>query len=411
MTANHHQNHPPSADDSNHCSGDSRGPQAPSVDVGQAFTRAPEVRPQPITGHERPEELLEHAFGAFVGRQLRQAFRLMRSSTSPDHTVFLTLSGAMTPAGLHRSCLVPMIQAGLVDVLTTTGANLYHDAHRVLGHAIREVAPDAGDRSLREARIIRIYDLGFDEEVLLDTDRLFLRLLCDPELQRPVTTAELHNHLGRRLFELEQELGADQPCLLSACYQAGVPIFVGAPQDGSIFLNAVRLHALKLPGWSFSLDVAQDVFDMAAVQWEAQTAGPTAVWILGGGVPKNYTLQGEPTLSQILGLDARGFDTDVQICVDPVDNGALSSCPAGEGHTWGKVSAECVESSSVYVHADVTATLPWLVHSLFSAGCRRSPRRLYDRLPAARARLEGEVELRREQLMADVPDLASIEVR
>lgn len=376
-------------------------------EVGAAFEGSPEVRPRGITGQETAEQLLETAFPAFVGRQVRTAWRLLRRSTQAQsgkdrHTIFLTLSGAMTPAGLHRSCIVPMVQRGLIDCLTTTGANLYHDAHRVIGHRVREVAPDAGDTLLREARIIRIYDLGFPEDTLLDTDRLFARWLREPEFQRPMTTVEMHHLLGKRLHELEQKIGVDQPCLLSACYQAGVPIFVGAPQDGSIFLNVVKLKALLGDAFKFSLDVCADVHLMAAVQWQAQTAGPTAVWILGGGVPKNYTLQGEPTLSQILGLDARGFDVDVQFCVDPVDNGALSSCPAGEGHTWGKVSAECVESSSVYVHSDVTATVPWLVHALFQAGAKRPLARLMDRLPDALKRLNQDVAGKKAALLAEL---------
>lgn len=371
-------------------------PSAPAANLDAAR----EVRPGPITGKERPDELLASAFPAFVGRQVRTAFELMARSIESDHAIFLTLSGAMTPAGLHRSCIVPMVQAGMIDVLTTTGANLYHDAHRVIGHRIAEIRPDAGDTALREARIIRIYDLGFDERVLLETDQLFAQLLRRPEMQKAMTTAELHHHLGRQLAALEDALGVDQPCLLSACYRNGVPIFVGAPQDGSIFLNVVKLKALLGDDFGFSLDVAQDVFDMAAVQWMAQRAGDTSVFILGGGVPKNYTLQGEPTLSQIFELDARGFDVDVQFCVDPVDNGALSSCPAGEGHTWGKVSAECVETSSVYVHTDVTAVLPWLVHGLFAKGLGREPKRWSDRLPDARAELERDIAERRTQLLA-----------
>jgi deoxyhypusine synthase len=326
----------------------------------------------------------------------------MARCISQPHTVFLTVSGAMTPAGLHRSCLVPLVQRGLVDVLTTTGANLYHDAHRVIGHHIREIAPDAGDRLLREARIIRIYDLGFLEDVLLDTDRLFAALLRQPQFQHSMTTAEMHYELGRSLHALEARLGVQEPCLLSACYQAGVPIFVGAPQDGSIFLSVIKLQAALGERFRFSLDVARDVYAMAALQWLAQRETQTAVWILGGGVPKNYTLQGEPTLSQILGLDARGFDVDVQFCVDPVDNGALSSCPAGEGHTWGKVSAECVETSSVYVHCDVTAVVPFLVHALFARGAQRPHRRLMDRLPQALAELDADVSTRREALLAEL---------
>ncbi len=367
-----------------------------------ALAAAPRVAPGPITGQESTPDLINGAFPAFVGRQLRTAFQLMQRCASSDHTVFMTLSGAMTPAGLHRSCIIPLVRAGFVDVLTTTGANLYHDAHRVIGHAIREIAPDAGDRALREARIIRIYDLGFDEQVLLDTDNLFARILRGAEFQRSMTTAELHYLLGKHLFQLEQELGVKEPCLLSACYQAGVPIFVGAPQDGSIFLNVVKLRAMLGPSFKFQLDVAADVHAMAAVQWAAQNAGETAVWILGGGVPKNYTLQGEPTLSQIFGLDARGFDVDVQFCVDPVDNGALSSCPAGEGHTWGKVSAECVEMSSVYVHTDVTAVLPFVVHGLMGSVAPRAPKRLMERMDDLIAALDADLDALRAGWFAEL---------
>ncbi len=373
-----------------------------ATSLGTDFAAAREVAPAPITGRETTAELLANAFPAFVGRQVRTAWQLMERSVREGATVFATMSGAMTPAGLHRSCIVPLIQHGMIDVLTTTGANLYHDAHRVIGHRIREIHPDAGDVGLREARIIRIYDLGFSEDVLLETDLLFARLLMRPEMQRPMTTVETHRLLGQALAELERELGVSQPCLLSACYQAGVPVFVGAPQDGSIFLNVVKLKALLGDEFRYSLDAAADVWAMAAVQWLAQREGTTAVWILGGGVPKNYTLQGEPTLGQILGLDARGFDIDLQFCVDPVDNGALSSCPAGEGHTWGKVSAECVATSSVYVHCDVTAVLPFLTHSLLGAGLARPHRRLADRLGQAESDLARDVAARRDDLLAEL---------
>jgi deoxyhypusine synthase len=119
-------------------------------------------------------------------------------------------------------------------------------------------------------------------------------------------------------------------------------------------------------------------------------------------VPKNYTLQGEPLLGQILGLDARGFDVDVQICVEVVDNGALSSCPAGEGHTWGKVSAECATTSSAYVRSDVTMVLPWLVHALLGTTRPRAPKRLYQRLPEARERLDRAVLQQREALLSQL---------
>jgi len=355
------------------------------------------VDPKALTGKEAPRELLEGFFPAFAGRGLREAHRLMRASIVEDHAVFATVSGAMTPAGMHQSALIPMIEAGWISCLTTTGANLYHDLHRTLGHLIHEVNPAGDDGAYRKARIIRIYDLGFDEDVLLDTDKFFCELLKTKPFQRPMTTPELHHEIGRAVAQIEDERKLPRPSLLATCFRHGVPIFVGAPQDGSIYLNVVKMEREDPDKFKFRLDVARDVYSMAALQhWSRSKKGRGAdgqasVWILGGGVPKNYTLQGEPLLSQILGVDARGFDIDVQVCVDVVDNGALSSCSAGEGHTWGKTSIECVESKSVYLRTDVTVALPILTHALLSdAKLRRKPMRLYDKLPQACEQLDRE---------------------
>jgi deoxyhypusine synthase len=366
------------------------------------FEKARRVDPRPITGRENARDLLDHAFSAYVGRQVRTAYQLMRRSIEEDASIFLALSGAMTPAGLHQSCIIPLIERGAISCLTTTGANLYHDAHRIIGHAIREVNPDAGDLQLRLARVIRIYDLGFWEEALLDTDRLFSALMQGPDYQRKMTTPEFHALLGRDIGEMERALGVKQPSLLSSAYEQGVPIFVGAVQDGSIFLNAVKLKRLFPEQFKFEIDINEDVYAMAAVQHWARHHGSKrlAIWILGGGVPKNYTLQGEPLLDQILFVPTTGFDIDVQFCVDPVDNGALSSCPAGEGHTWGKVSVEAVEAGSVYVHTDVTAVFPWLTHALLSdPRMKRKPKRLLDSFSDARSFLDTAVSKNRKELL------------
>ncbi|HEY8041598.1 MAG TPA: deoxyhypusine synthase family protein [Polyangiaceae bacterium] len=365
------------------------------------FEKSRTVHPVGITGKERPVDILKNMFPAYVGRQERTAFELMQRSSREDTCTFLTFSGAMTPAGLHQSCLIPLLERGLIDCITTTGANLYHDAHRIIGHRIREIDPSAGDLQYRLARIIRIYDLGFWEETLLETDRLFSALLRGSEFQKRMTTPELHYLLGARLAEIEKALGVKEPSLLSTAWRLGVPIFVGAVQDGSIFLNVVKLKRLLGEAFKLDIDVCEDVFEMGAMQHHcfATLKKKMAVWILGGGVPKNYTLQGEPLLDQILGVPTHGFDIDVQFCVDPVDNGALSSCPAGEGHTWGKVSAQSVETGSVYVHADVTAVFPWVTYALLSdPKMKRKPRRLYDERAGALVTLQREVDKRRKML-------------
>jgi len=371
--------------------------QRPGPHLRRQFDNARDVRPRGITGKETPVDVITQMFPAYVGRQERRAYELMKRSVTEDCAVFLTLSGAMTPAGLHQSCLIPLIDRGIVDCITTTGANLYHDAHRIIGHRIREIEPNAGDLQYRLARIIRIYDLGFWEETLLETDKLFSAILRGEEFQKKMTTPELHYLLGRRIAEIEEALGVKDPSLLATAYRRGVPIFVGAVQDGSIFLNIVKLKRMLGDAFKLEIDVNDDVFEMGATQHHcfATLKKKMAVWILGGGVPKNYTLQGEPLLDQILGVPTHGFDIDVQFCVDPVDNGALSSCPAGEGHTWGKVSAESVETGSMYVHADVTAVFPWLTYALMSdPKLERPARRLYDAREKAVANLQRQVDKR-----------------
>jgi len=367
----------------------------------KGFERARDVHLVGITGKEAPRDIIERMFPAYVGRQERTAFELMRRSSQDDVCTFLTMSGAMTPAGLHQSCIIPLVERGLVDCITTTGANLYHDAHRVIGHRIREIDPNAGDLTYRLARIIRIYDLGFREETLLETDKLFSALLLQPHYQRSMTTPELHFLLGKDIARSEDALGVKSPSLLSTAWRHGVPIFVGAVQDGSIFLNIVKLKRLYGKDFKLEVDVNDDVFEMGAMQHHCfgTMKKKMAIWILGGGVPKNYTLQGEPLLDQILGVPTHGFDFDVQFCVDPVDNGALSSCPAGEGHTWGKVSAESVQYGSVYVHCDVTAVFPWLTYTLLSdARVHKRPRRLYDFRERAIKNLQREIDKRRKKL-------------
>jgi deoxyhypusine synthase len=371
----------------------------------KGFERSRNVHPIGITGKEAPADIIASMFPAYVGRQERTAFELMQRSSQEDCATFMTMSGAMTPAGLHQSCIIPLIERGLVDCLTTTGANLYHDAHRIIGHRIREIDPNAGDLQYRLARIIRIYDLGFWEETLLETDKLFSALLLKPAYQKKMTTAELHYMLGRDIAKIEAALGIQSPSLLSTCWRYGVPIFVGAVQDGSIFLNIVKLKRLYGEKFKLEIDVNDDVFEMGAMQHHCfgTLKKKMAIWILGGGVPKNYTLQGEPLLDQILGVPTHGFDFDVQFCVDPVDNGALSSCPAGEGHTWGKVSAESVQYGSVYVHCDVTAVFPWLTYTLLSdSRIHKKPRRLYDAREEAVKNLQREVDKRKKKLLETV---------
>lgn len=368
----------------------------------QRRPQGPLLQSKAITGRETTAELLAGAYLAFGGREVRQACELLRRAIVENHVIAVTLSGAMTPADLARSCLNPLIERGVIDILCTTGANLYHDAHRSLGFALKEGTPHVDDRKLRADRVIRIYDIFFHEDVLLATDQYFSRIVQAGEFQRPMTTPEFHYLLGKYMLETENRLGlAENRSLLSTCYLHQVPIFCGAPQDGSIFLNVVKLHKVLGEQFRFRLEAEEDVYEYAAYQYWAKSHDPgrmTAL-ILGGGVPKNYTLQGEPLLSQIFGIETAGYDIDIQISDANVHTGGLSGCPASEGHTWGKTSAECV-LNSVYCHGDVTQIFPLLVHAVAQQGLRKDERRLVSRRAQVLEWLDQAVAGKRDELMA-----------
>ena len=136
------------------------------------YLRGQRIDPRAITGTESVAELVENAFLAYNAGRLREGCQLFtQRMLEPDVTVGLTLTGAMTPAGLGMSCLIPLMEAGFVDWIISTGANLYHDAHFALGLAMHRGTPTANDVELRDKGVVRIYDMFFDYSVLLSTDR------------------------------------------------------------------------------------------------------------------------------------------------------------------------------------------------------------------------------------------------
>lgn len=340
------------------------------------------VENSPITGNETTAELLEKAFGAYVGRELRTAYEIIRRMIEKDHTIVLAISGAMTPADFGVCCIIPLMKAGLVDIITTTGANLYHDLQRLESDNWFEVDPNQGDLKLRQVGWTRIYDTAFPEGDLWTTDNLVTDLIRRPDFSRSMTTTEFHYLLGRHLARYGkkrfQRADLNRSILVQA-YRSGIPIFCGAPQDGSIFLNLAFIKRKLGQKYKFSIDLEEDIHEFGSYHYFAKNkwSKKLSIIMLGGGVPKNYSLQPEPYLGQICDVDVGGYDMDVQICDAHVQNGGLSSCTASEAHTWGKVSADCLKNSQ-YVFADVTSTFPFIVHALLQEGLKREPRRMLD---------------------------------
>src|SRR3984957_7658997 len=262
------------------------------------------IEPPPVSGQSSLPQVIDEAFLSYNAGRLREACRLYASKMlADDTTVGLALSGALTPAGLGISCLAPLIEAGFIDWIVSTGANLYHDTHFALGMDMHQSRPGLDDRVLREHQVIRIYDIVFDYENLLGTDR-FYRTLCRGEaFQRTLGTAEFHYLVGKYLAAREDETGQRGRSLLAAAYRQAVPIFTSSPGDSSIGMN---LAALMLEGGQLRIDPLRGRHQSRAPVYEAKRQGASAVFILGGGSPKNFILQTEPQIQEVLGLADSG---------------------------------------------------------------------------------------------------------
>jgi len=330
---------------------------------------------------ETLHDLLTHCLPAFGGAYLRRIYQILDRAVGMGCPLTLAIAGPVTVSGQHHTWLIPLLETGWVAYLSTTDAVCYHDGHRSLdaykSGPIHEVSINSDDAALREEGTIRVTDMAFDEGVLLDQDRFVSAVLSRPEFQHSMTGTEMRHLLGKYYAAQEEQNGVD-PGLLATCYRLAIPVFVGAPGDGSVFLNSMKLWAMRqaglLPQYGFSLDLHAEVFEACAYHYWGLFEHPAhaiGTVILGGGVPKNYNLQPEPALGQVLGLpDVRGYQFDVQIVTAPVTDGSLSSCPPAEAVTWGKVDKDTYLQTTESMQADYSMVMPILVKALLDNRCR-----------------------------------------
>jgi len=352
------------------------------------YLRGQRIDPKAITGAEQVADLVDNAFLAYNAGRLREACQLFTTRMLlPDTTVGMSLTGAMTPAGIGMSCLIPLMEAGFVDWIISTGANLYHDAHFALGLALHRGRHDADDVELRDKGVVRIYDIFFDYNVLLSTDAFVREVSARPEFQRAMSSAEYHYLLGGYLREREAALGLSKRSVLSTAHELAVPIYTSSPGDSSIGMNVAEQ---ALAGSLLRFDVSADVNETAAIVLEAKrTGGKSGVLIAGGGSPKNFILQTEPQIQEVLGIDERGHDYFLQMTDARPDVGGLSGATPNEAVSWGKIDPDQLPGT-VVCYADNTITLPLLTAYALQRVAPRPVKRLYDRRDAMMERLVTE---------------------
>jgi deoxyhypusine synthase len=353
------------------------------------FLKGRRIDPRPIAADTGLAELIDETFLAYNAARLREACQLFtQKMLEPDVTVGVSLTGALTPAGLGISALIPLMRAGFIDWVITTGANLYHDTHFGIGLSLHQGNTAISDVTLREQEVVRIYDIFFDYSVLLDTDAFFRRLIEGEEFQRTMSTAEFHNLCGKYVRERERKLGLEGKSMLAAAYEFGVPLYTSSPGDSSIGMNVA---AKALQGNKLAFDPSLDVNETAAIVLAAKRGaihgkgdrgkkhgGKSAVFILGGGSPKNFMLQTEPQIQEVLGIDERGHDYFLQVTDARPDTGGLSGATPGEAVSWGKVDPERLPDA-VVCYVDSTVALPLLTAYALARHEPRELKRLYGR--------------------------------
>lgn len=346
------------------------------------------IAPRAITPSTSLTEIVDSAFEAYNAARLREGCHLfVRRMLEPDVTIGLSLTGALTPAGLGMSCLIPLIENGFVDWIVSTGANLYHDTHFGIGLSMHRGRAEISDVELREEGVVRIYDIFFDYDVLLSTDRFYKELIKAPEFQRPMSTAEFHYLVGKYVRERERVLGLENQSLLAAACRCEVPIYTSSPGDSSIGMNVA---AGALEGNRLQFDVNRDVNETAAVVLGAKRAGgKSAVLILGGGSPKNFLLQTEPQIQEVLGIEEKGHDYFFQVTDARPDTGGLSGATPSEAVSWGKVDPDRLPDA-VVCYLDATIALPLITAYALANHAPRELRRLYSRLPQLTESLNAE---------------------
>jgi deoxyhypusine synthase len=364
------------------------------------FLSGGRIDPRRIDGRESVPDLIDGTFLAYNAARLREACHLFTSKMlAPEVTVGVSLTGALTPAGLGMAALIPLVEAGFIDWIVSTGANLYHDTHFGLGLSMHRGHPQASDVVLRAEGVVRIYDIFFDYDVLLSTDAFFRQIIRAPEFQRPMSSAEFHHLCGKYVRERERALGLSYKSLLSAAYTAGVPVYTSSPGDSSIGMNVA---ALSLDGNACTIDPNQDVNETAAIVLGAKRGdwipggpapgvggGRSAVVILGGGSPKNFVLQTEPQIQEVLGIDERGHDYFLQITDARPDTGGLSGATPAEAVSWGKIDPDRLPDA-VVCYLDATVGLPLLASYALGRHPPRPLKRLFERRGSMMQRLRDE---------------------
>jgi deoxyhypusine synthase len=335
------------------------------------------IQPKNLTGRESLEFLVDEVFLAYNSARLKECCQLfVNKMLDPEVTIGMSISGALTPAGLGCSSIIPLIKAGFVDWIVSTGANLYHDLHFALNYPVHSGSFKFDDTDLRDNDLVRIYDVVIPySDGLMTTDELLRKIFCEREFQKEMGTAELHHLIGRYAAEWERKNGLKDVSVMAAAYRAGVPCYTSSPGDSTIGMNVA---GVELRGSKLRVNPSIDVNETTAFVLAAKrSGGKSGVVLWGGGSPKNFMLQTEPQIQEVLRIKEFGQDFFIQVTDARPDTGGLSGATPSEAVSWGKVDPTKLPDA-VVCYTDTTIAMPIFTHYALAKHKARKWKRLYD---------------------------------
>jgi deoxyhypusine synthase len=304
----------------------------------------------------------------YNARRLAEAAEMLQEMIDTNSTVCLTLAGAMTPIGLGVT-ISEMIEAGFIDWIVSTGANVYHDLHFAYNLPVRQGHFDVNDDILYARQIVRIYDVYIKESGTLQAQDVILQKEIRrgrQSIPQNCSTADIAYALGKAAKENAKY---PEKSFVVKAYEHRVPVYMPAIGDSSIGLNMLPL---LLEGKGIFPNVILDVAESAAILWKSKRSGGLE---LGGGVPKNFFQQTGPALYQILKIKEGGQDYLIQLTDARADTGGLSGATLQEGKSWGKIKTS--HKGNVVVYGDSSVYFPILCSYVISVCKHRKHKQIY----------------------------------
>lgn len=328
------------------------------------------IDPPNVSPNMTVKQLIEfYGSTGYNARRLAEAAEIFQDMIETGSTICLTLAGAMTPIGLGRA-ISSMMEAGFIDWIVATGANVYHDLHFAYDLPVRQGHFDVDDDVLYAKQIVRIYDVYIKEMGTLQAQDLIVQKEMKKAKDIPLnaSTADIAYALGKAAKENAKY---PEKSFLVKAFELGIPVYMPAIGDSSIGLNMLPL---LLEGRGVFPNVILDVAESAAILWKSGKSGGLE---LGGGVPKNFFQQTGPALYQILKIKEGGQDYIIQLTDARPDTGGLSGATLQEGKSWGKIRTS--HRGNVIVYGDSSVYFPLLCSYALSVCSPRKQRRIYDK--------------------------------